>query len=857
MIDLLHDLATICNRPAPAADDVAEACALIASAVGATDAYVLRAGDPSFVRVGCDCVPDSYEVKQKGYWLVWRELAAAAPPFFGFDVAERMVARPRPLKPGDPATHLAAILPSDESNSELLVVRGPWSDGVDLARVRFLTVARTLLAQLVGRTLDSERTLRHRAQLEALANVSRALSDAREGSHVLTDLATALAKASGFDYVTIVTYNEACDEVTDRAMNRARHSETETAARFQGRQAAGSSPSELRLGVELGRTGDCIRLPDVFEPGLAERPDVALLREDIPGLQRYWERAHVLSMALFPIMFQGRPLGFITFNAAQARSLDEPEVEFLRALVVQSATAIEGLRLYQDLQRSQEAIRQNERSLRALLNATDDTVLLVDPEGTILTLNQATEDRLTELAPGATGGGLVGRSIFDFFPPDIAAMREARNDEVVRTGKPARFEDERGDYWTDNSLYPVFDGAGAVAGLAIFQRDITERKVAERELAATLERLRQSREALAEKSALLEQTLASERERARRDPLTQALNHGAISVALRELVERPVGRVAVLIVDVNGMKVLNDTYGHVLGDHALIAVAEALQLSDALVGRYGGDEFVVVLRGADRSASEAYRDAVVAALGQRLITDVDTGATVQVAVSIGIAVFPEEAASVSELLQQSDEEMYAAKRQRPLLPGGFASARLTPDDRLPAIIGDLVPMLLARRPLNDTLRTIAHRLAMHTGYAAVNFDIFGADHQTVVAQNAFLRASDDVLGAWRNEQLGHREHPITLALRQTQAAFIIPDVSQESHLTESQREILGAAGVRSAVSVPISIDGTLIGVMSVGSCDLAAFSERDGEFLMGVAGRLAQLIALIQRLDEKNADRAA
>ena len=97
------------------------------------------------------------------------------------------------------------------------------------------------------------------------------------------------------------------------------------------------------------------------------------------------------------------------------------------------------------------------------------------------------------------------------------------------------------------------------------------------------------------------------REQARRDPLTGVLNHGAIVAELRSLISSGGDGTShtVAMVDVDGLKATNDTYGHQVGDAVLVAVAGALSRDGALVGRYGGDEFVALLRGADRARPNA------------------------------------------------------------------------------------------------------------------------------------------------------------------------------------------------------------------------------------------------------------
>jgi len=124
-----------------------------------------------------------------------------------------------------------------------------------------------------------------------------------------------------------------------------------------------------------------------------------------------------------------------------------------------------------------EQIAEREETIRGVLDASSDIVLLVDTSGMVLLANEAAERRL---APD--GQSLVGLSIFAALPPDVAARRRAWADEVVRTRRPVRNVDDRDGRTFDTRVYPLLDRGGAVTRVAIFARDITEQVAAERAL---------------------------------------------------------------------------------------------------------------------------------------------------------------------------------------------------------------------------------------------------------------------------------------------------------------------------------------------------------------------------------------
>ncbi|MBW2265845.1 MAG: response regulator [Deltaproteobacteria bacterium] len=127
--------------------------------------------------------------------------------------------------------------------------------------------------------------------------------------------------------------------------------------------------------------------------------------------------------------------------------------------------------------RAEEALRESEELATAALNATTDMVYLMDTNGNVLTVNDIAARNL-----GKTLDELIGTNVLAFFPPDVAKSRKEQANNVTRSGKPIRFQDEREGRFSDISIYPTFDSEGKVNRLAVFVADITERKQAEEAL---------------------------------------------------------------------------------------------------------------------------------------------------------------------------------------------------------------------------------------------------------------------------------------------------------------------------------------------------------------------------------------
>jgi diguanylate cyclase (GGDEF)-like protein len=155
--------------------------------------------------------------------------------------------------------------------------------------------------------------------------------------------------------------------------------------------------------------------------------------------------------------------------------------------------------------------------------------------------------------------------------------------------------------------------------------------------------------------------------RASVDPLTGLMNRASFDRALDLAVAhaaRAQNAAAVLFMDLDGFKTVNDQRGHAVGDVLLKEVASRILScvrEDDLLARYGGDEFVVLLEQlAGVEVVDAIASRIIDALSRSFAVD---GLTVRLSVSIGVALFPQHGSSAEELLARADGAMYAAKRK--------------------------------------------------------------------------------------------------------------------------------------------------------------------------------------------------
>jgi len=188
-----------------------------------------------------------------------------------------------------------------------------------------------------------------------------------------------------------------------------------------------------------------------------------------------------------------------------------------------------------------------------------------------------------------------------------------------------------GPRWMRTSYVPDFDASGEVVGVYTVTVDVHELTITQQQLKRSVER----------------------------DALTDVLSRRTmmdrIEAALLDAAQMPV---ALFFVDLDGFKAVNDRRGHRVGDELLVSVARALQASvraEDAVGRFGGDEFLVLA---------AVRDAAGAhALARHMLAAVAAIDRHGISASIGYALAPADAQNAQRLLQLADDAMYGAKRR--------------------------------------------------------------------------------------------------------------------------------------------------------------------------------------------------
>ncbi|WAS93854.1 putative bifunctional diguanylate cyclase/phosphodiesterase [Nannocystis punicea] len=295
----------------------------------------------------------------------------------------------------------------------------------------------------------------------------------------------------------------------------------------------------------------------------------------------------------------------------------------------------------------ERALQESEIKYQLLVEASDVFLLCFDRDGVIFHANELIADLFS-----STVDSLIGKSLGDLAPdmPELAEAYLARFAQVMESGIGVSVEEMievRGkNGWFASTVVPLRDFDGAVTGVQVVARDITRRRRAEIALRAREERSRHD---------------------SLHDPLTRLPNRQAFMEKLEAAlqgVRQGRAAFAVLCLDLDRFKNINDSLGHSIGDRLLISFARLLQDCvgpDDLLARLSGDEFGVLLPNV-QDASDAIRvaDRILGQLKQPLsLRDQE----VYTSISVGITWSALGYERTEDILRDADTAMHRAKRR--------------------------------------------------------------------------------------------------------------------------------------------------------------------------------------------------
>jgi diguanylate cyclase (GGDEF)-like protein/PAS domain S-box-containing protein len=334
-----------------------------------------------------------------------------------------------------------------------------------------------------------------------------------------------------------------------------------------------------------------------------------------------------------PLTVRGDVRGALVVSSPESVTRDLADA--LGALATQVSLAVEGASLAADLHR-----RQGEARFRSLVAHASDLITVLDAEG-VVTYQSPSIERVLGYRSHEVEGRRFDRLLVESDRPLLAQLialdgpGEAEGHTIEcsvlhRDGTPLTFEVQHTDLLHDEHVH----------GIVLNSRDVSERKAFEEQLA----------------------------HQAFHDPVTKLANRALFSDRVEHALMRStrgIPEIAVMFIDLDDFKTVNDSLGHTAGDEVLQEVGRRLKIAvrpTDTVARFGGDEFAVLLDGVDGSADAA--DAASRILrALELPIEID-GKNVVPRASVGICLVGEdlETPEATELLRNADVAMYMAKR---------------------------------------------------------------------------------------------------------------------------------------------------------------------------------------------------
>ena len=375
-----------------------------------------------------------------------------------------------------------------------------------------------------------------------------------------------------------------------------------------------------------------------------------------------YDSERLVAIAGVPIQAGGVMTGVLEVaNTDHARPFSEAEIEILKRFALLASLVLDNTRLFSGLQIELTERKQVEEKLQKLSRAVEQSpasIVITDTEGGIEYVNP----RFTEVT-GYSAEEVIGKNPrvlkTDKTPrethlqlwQELTAGREWHGEFINRKKNGE-------EYYESASISPVMNDQGIVTHYLAVKEDITNQKMAEKEL-------RNKNQILQFQLEAIEKLQADLREQAIRDPLMGLYNRRyLVETQERELAHalREGYKVGFVMIDIDHFKKVNDTFGHEVGDQVLRNLATLLKdqtrLGD-IVCRYGGEEIVVILLNVTGETAFQITDRWrVAFMNSNLPVEC---VQVKCTISCGISIHPTHGGTANELITLADKAMYQAK----------------------------------------------------------------------------------------------------------------------------------------------------------------------------------------------------
>ena len=439
------------------------------------------------------------------------------------------------------------------------------------------------------------------------------------------------------------------------------------------------------VGLPPKAAGQLVRLsPAKLAEGFAEESSVGvetapqLSADPRRGLRVFAELAGVEQALVVPLVRSERNAGYLVAGIPAGYTLPQQDIDLLQTIATEMALMIENadLRKKTELQahRLDQAIIALEKisqALTAVTVGTDNLLRAVShataeildvPYASLHLRKPAWRQQFSDVIVGAT----TRRELAAIRQSgDLAAQRVERPEQVLHLDLVS----ERGERLAAARrvglqcavAVPMCLASEIVGVLVIHMR--TPRAL-ERSEIRVLQTLANQAVIAIENAAAYEQT----KQLATTDAVTGVANHRELEAYLERELQRAHKShesVALIICDLDHFKEINDTVGHPAGDKVLRHLTQQILVPAVrpkdLVARYGGDEFVLVLRGADSRAAVAVAERIRRTVANQAVM-LDGKVVSNMSLSLGIAVYPRDGETREALVQAADQALYVAKR---------------------------------------------------------------------------------------------------------------------------------------------------------------------------------------------------
>lgn len=299
----------------------------------------------------------------------------------------------------------------------------------------------------------------------------------------------------------------------------------------------------------------------------------------------------------------------------------------------------------------------NELIFNAIMNNSQDTIYFKDKNSKFILSSKAHANQfeLCDL------NGTMGKSDFDFFPMEFAQKAFNLEKEIMETGIPAlgiieKWEKKDGtNIWFSASKYPFYNFEGEVIGTWGTSKDITEFKIVEEELARVNRELEEANSRLQELSS--------------KDGLSGLFNQRQFYKILGETISNAAknqenskkDKFCVLLIDIDCFKLVNDKYGHYIGDLAIKHVSDVISVntrSHDRCFRVGGDEFAIIIFETNIKMGIQIAKRICKEIEETRFSPNDK--TIKLTASIGISCFRGEK-DIGSVIEEVDIALYEAK----------------------------------------------------------------------------------------------------------------------------------------------------------------------------------------------------